>query len=107
MVYFWHGFCFTAKGRRDRVKNMKPDDDKRIDREFTGKKFDLPFCNRAIRLNETGAKVVAFLACRMAMNHAFPIQSYRKYAEQMADFSETIEEEVNEKYLHGKDDAFK
>ena len=39
-----------------------------------------------VELNEKGAKVVAYLSCRMAMNNASPIESNKKYAEQMAAF---------------------
>lgn len=49
-------------------------------------RVSLPFVNQTVRLDQAGAKFVAWLACRMAVANAGPLETEKQYAFRMASF---------------------
>jgi len=50
------------------------------------KSFSLPFVNDRIQLDDAGARLVAWLACRMAVANSGPLETEGEYARRMAVF---------------------
>jgi hypothetical protein len=48
--------------------------------------FSLPFVNQTVRLDDAGARFVAWLACRLAIANAGPLGTEKQYACRIAAF---------------------